>query len=175
MNDLATATGMAKPGLYDCFGDKNALYARALKLYFQEYGDPGLDDVRTSGDPLANVLRRFLENVAKAAGNPECPGGCFVVNSTIACTQTSGKVHELTQEIIRYRSEILTERILAAKENDELPKEADHEALATYFAGQATAIAVMAREGADAHKLQQFIDIAMRVLPGESVEQTLAS
>lgn len=175
MNDIAVATGMAKPGLYECFGDKNELYAKALKLYFQEYGEPGLEDIRNSRDPLAVVLRRYLQNIALAAGNSQCPGGCFVVNSIIERPRQDCEINELKQKMLQHRSNVLTQRILEAKKTGELGKRTDHEALAVYFAGQAAALAVMAREGVDAGALQKFIDVAMRVLQPDSVEQITAN
>ncbi|MGI9402217.1 MAG: TetR/AcrR family transcriptional regulator [Rhizobiaceae bacterium] len=170
MNDLVNATGMAKPGLYDCFGDKNELYAKALKLYFEEYGEPGLEDVRSSSDPLSVVLRRYLENVAKAAGNSECPGGCFVVNSIIERPQLDDEINKLKEKMLHRRSENLKERMIAAKEAGELRKKSDPDALAIYFAGQAAAIAVMAREGVEANDLRKFIDVAMQAVPDVAPE-----
>ena len=40
MNDIAAATGMAKPGLYATFGDKEAVYAKALELGGTSEGEP---------------------------------------------------------------------------------------------------------------------------------------
>ncbi|MBL4693161.1 MAG: TetR/AcrR family transcriptional regulator, partial [Magnetovibrio sp.] len=81
MNDLAAATGMAKPGLYATFGDKQALYAKALTRYFREHGAGLLDDLVHSDDPLRVVILRFLTTVAASSIDKNCPGGCFVVNS----------------------------------------------------------------------------------------------
>ncbi len=174
MNDVAVVTGMAKPGLYECFGDKNALYAKALKLYFNEYGEPGLEFVRTSDEPVSAVMRQYLEKVAEGASNPECPSGCFVVNSIIGSTQSDDEIHDLIQDMIKHRSDILTQRLSTARQKGELQAEADVEALALYFAGQATAIAVLAREGVEPEQLGKFVDIAMKNLPEVTIGELAA-
>ncbi|MEM7462559.1 MAG: TetR/AcrR family transcriptional regulator [Pseudomonadota bacterium] len=174
MNDVAVATGMAKPGLYECFGDKNALYAKALKLYFKEYGEPGLQCIRASNQPVSTALRQYLENVAAGAGDPECPSGCFIVNSIIGSAQSDSEIKDLIRDIINQRLDVLIEYLSVAKEKGELTAETDPEALALYFAGQEAAIAVLAREGAEPEKLGKFIDIAMKTLPQVSAEELAA-
>ena len=52
MNDLVAATGMAKPGLYAAFGDKQSLYAKALTRYFRDLGSPMHEDLVQSPDPI---------------------------------------------------------------------------------------------------------------------------
>jgi AcrR family transcriptional regulator len=85
MNDLVKATGMAKPGLYATFGDKEGIYVKALKHYFSEFGSPSLDDLVKSPDPLEVVIRRYLQTVAASACDESSPSGCFAVHSIIEC------------------------------------------------------------------------------------------
>jgi len=73
MNDLVAATGMAKPGLYATFGDKEAFYAKALTHYV-ERGWPLLDDLARSDAPIDVVLRGYLDGIAAAAGDRHAPG-----------------------------------------------------------------------------------------------------
>ena len=165
MNDLANATGMAKPGLYATFGDKEALYAKALANYVDELGGPMFDDLENSTDRVEIVIRRFLEEVAAAALDGDCPGGCFVVNSLIECAHRGGPLEDLARSVDRKRRDILARRMRKAIRNGELSKGADPKALAEFFGAQTLALAVMARAGGKKRGLDRMIDVAMTALP----------
>ncbi len=167
MNDLAAVTGMAKPGLYATFGDKEAIYTKALSHYFQKLGAPLFDDMRQSDDPFRVVIRRHLANVAAASIDKSSPGGCFLVNSVVECASRPQSLDTLTRTFDTERRSAFIERFRAAKKQGELPPDCDDKALAEFFAGQSQALAVMGRAGADRKTLDRFIDVAMTVLPPE--------
>ena len=122
MNDLVAATGMAKPGLYAAFGDKESLYARALTHYVQKLGMPLLNDLAQSPDPLDVVLKRFLGNVAAGAVDKRGPGGCFVVNSLVECAHQPTPLEEVGRTFDKKRRAVLVNRFRAAIRR-ELPPE----------------------------------------------------
>lgn len=165
MADLAAATGMAKPGLYATFGDKETLYAKALTHYYQALGGPLLDDLVGSPDPLRVVLRRCLEAVARSAIDRTCPGGCFVLNSMMESAGQSGPHIDLAKTFDRKRRDAFARRFRAARSRGELPEEADVKGLAEFFSGQLLALAALGRSGASRKALERFIDVAMGVLP----------
>ncbi len=165
MNDLAAATGMAKPGLYATFGDKEAVYAKALEHYFKEFGSPLIDELLKCPHALDTVIRHFLQAIATSASDKKSPGGCFLVNSVIECSDQSAALEDLGRSLNMNRREALLERFKAAKNHGELPADADPKALADFFAGQALALSVMGRGGSDRKSLERFIDVAMTALP----------
>lgn len=165
MNDLAAATGMAKPGLYANFGDKEALYTMAVKHYFDETGSPLLDDLARSPDPLVVVVRRFLDTVAASVVDKTSPGGCFIVNSVIECANRPAPLENLARALNAKRSAAFLDRFRLAKRQGELPADADTTALAEFFAGQVLALAVMGRAGANRKSIDRVIDVAMKVIP----------
>ena len=85
MNDLAEKTGMAKPGLYANFGDKEAIYAKAMERYCSIYAGPMLEDLVRSTDSLEATVRRFLDGVVAVATETMGPKGCFVANNLVEC------------------------------------------------------------------------------------------
>ncbi len=175
MNDLAAATGMAKPGLYATFGDKEALYRKALSVYFHELGAPLVEDLARSPDPIAVVIRRFLETVAESVRGKHCPSGCFVANSVVECLGERPSLQDMARDYDAKRRAIFVKRFKQAQKNGELPAEADATALAEFFSGQALALAVMGRAGASRKSLQRFIDTAMTVLPARVPANRLPS
>lgn len=165
MNDLVDATSMAKPGLYATFGDKEALYAKALETYTCNIAQPMIDDVVGSPDPLGVVLRRFLGRVASTAIDKTGPKGCFVANSFVECPNMPPTLEALSRTINERRRAAFEKRIKAAKKQGELSADADVKALSNFFSGQVLALTVMARAGASTRSLDRFIDVAMTALP----------
>jgi AcrR family transcriptional regulator len=167
MNDLSASTGMAKPGLYATFGDKEAVYAKALEKYYAEYGAPLVEDLITSSDPLDTVVHRFLREIAGFVVDKSWPGGCFAINSVVNCANHSTSLEALGPAIHEMRRAALVQRFFAAQNQGELPGNADPAALGEFFAGQVLALGVMGSGGANLKSLNQLIDVAMTALPTE--------
>jgi len=165
MNDLVVATGMAKPGLYAAFGDKEGIYTKALQHYFHHYSTPLLDDILNSPDRLEVVIRRALRAIAASASDKTGPSGCFAVHAIIECASQPPAMEALGCAINEKRHKTFLKRFRAAKRDGELPDTTNARTLAEFFSGQVLALAVMARAGADRNSLYRFIDVAMKALP----------
>jgi TetR/AcrR family transcriptional regulator, copper-responsive repressor len=165
MNDLAAQTGMAKPGLYATFGDKEAIYSKALEHYFRDLSAPILDDFMHAADPLEVVLRRLLETIAEGPKESENPCGCFMVKSMLECSNQSDAMKKLGQNFDIERRMAFIKRFQIAQDSGELPKNADANALAEFFAGLPSALSVMNAAETDQTAKNNFINVAMTVLP----------
>lgn len=168
LSALSAAAHMAKPGLYANFGDKEEMFAKALTYYFQDKGRAVLDDLMNSPDPMAVALRRYLEAIADMVEDPECPNGCFVVNSLVDSGSLTPDLVALSRDFDLRRRQAVQRRLRLAEERGELPRGSDADALAEFFSSQVLALAVMARSGVGRETLQQVVDVAMSVLPAES-------
>lgn len=164
MNDVACATGMAKPGLYTNFGDKEALYSKALARYFEQ-GEPKFDAVFNAALPLADFVRAYLETVSESLADKSTPYGCFLVNSLIECAGQPPALESLSRNFQKQRLANLVKRFREAHRNGELPADTDPKALAEFYAGQALTLGVLHRSGADKNALKRFIDVALTALP----------
>jgi AcrR family transcriptional regulator len=169
MSDLVAATGMAKPGLYANFGDKEALYQKALTHYFTELGSPLIEEMLASDDPLEVNLRRFLMLVAHSVTGNGTPKGCFIVNSAFDCSDAEPQLKELSQTYNVARRDAFVLLLEKAQARGELPENVGMDALASFYAGQSAALAAMARSGAGMDDLEAMVDLALQVLPKSRV------
>ena len=116
------------------------------------------------GDDIAN----YLGKVADGAACTDYPGGCFVVNSLIDFSNCSTEQKLLLQKLGERRTRALITRIERAKAVGDIPSEQDSQGLADFISGQAIAIAVMARSGAEIAAISPLIEIAMTAIkPGQ--------
>lgn len=164
LTDLVEATGMAKPSLYATFGDKEAIYTKALNRYMEGVGDEILDALSRDDRPIQTVMRRYLVDVADRATDTSGPCGCFVVNSIVDAENLPHQTRQLMDLAKEKRAAILSKAFDVAKARGDLPPSTSSAALADYFWGQTLAIALMARSGEDRQTIGQFIDLSLTIL-----------
>src|ERR1700759_5397035 len=66
IDDLVAAMGVGRPSLYSVFGDKRAIFLRALKGYAAAKGDRAAKAL-LAPPALRNALRRFLRHAVESA------------------------------------------------------------------------------------------------------------
>lgn len=165
MTDLVAATGMAKPGLYASFGDKEELYLKALQHYFDELGTPFIERLLNSNAPPADALRAYLHAIADTVAGDATPGGCFVVNSATDCAAGSARMQDVSRELNLARRDALRQFFERAVARGDLPADTDTHGLADFYAGQSAALVSQAKTGASLAQLKTMADIALGALP----------
>ncbi|MCV0424545.1 MAG: TetR/AcrR family transcriptional regulator [Roseibium sp.] len=165
MNDLADVSGMAKPGLYAAFGDKEALFEKALLHYFQAYGGPVFSQLQAARKHYVEDFRDFLGAVADLTLDQNTPSGCFLVNAQVDCAYGSERHQELVNSLRESRYTGIKERLLKAVAAGEMPADADVDRAATFLDGQFSAIAMLGRSGISDVELKTFIETGLSTLP----------
>src|ERR1700692_3383022 len=75
VSDLTKAVGINRPSLYAAFGDKKALFRRALDRYLT---GPAAYTQEALKEPTARaVVERLLQGAAGLDAAPRNPGGCL--------------------------------------------------------------------------------------------------
>lgn len=76
LEDLTQATGVARPGLYSAFGNKEKIFLRALDLYdatYMGFMREALNEP-TSREVVARILRESASVQTASAAHPGCLG-----------------------------------------------------------------------------------------------------
>ncbi|WP_213989954.1 TetR/AcrR family transcriptional regulator [Sodalis sp. dw_96] len=161
--DLTQATGVARPGLYSAFGNKEALFLQALDLYGAKY--LGFMSQALDEPTSYKVVERTLHGCAVlhtlSANHP----GCLGLNGALACSDESESVR---QELIRRRaaSQLALRRRLerAQREGDLLPS-ADCATLAEYVMIVSQGMAVQAKAGVSRKSLEKLAEHVLSTWP----------
>jgi AcrR family transcriptional regulator len=162
LNDLTAAMGINRPSLYAAFGDKEALFRKALDRY-----EAGACHVRRAlHEPTARgVAEALLQGAAESATNPQHPKGCLVVQGALAGGAQTDCVRK---ELIARRDageKTIRQRLKRAQAEGDLPPEAKAADLARYLVTVLHGLAVQAAGGATRAELQRVIHVAMRAWP----------
>jgi AcrR family transcriptional regulator len=84
LDDLAAATGLARPSLYAAFGDKKALYLAALARTHRRL-EARFDALDAAALPRADLLKAIFASTIDGYLTGEIsPGGCIAVNTASA-------------------------------------------------------------------------------------------
>jgi AcrR family transcriptional regulator len=163
LTDLTEAMGVTRPSLYATFGNKEDLFHKALDLYNRAYLNfmgPALEEPRSR-----DVVARLLTGFADAQSDPANPPGCFSTNAALACSEAAEPIR---QELVARRARgetALRERLERAKDEGDLPADADPADLARYVMTMAQGMAVQAKAGASRADLHRVVEMALRAWP----------
>src|SRR4051812_44902182 len=151
LTDLTEAMGITRPSLYAAFGNKEALFRKALDLYEREklaYVEQAL---------AAPTARGVAERLLRGALEMQCsdcePKGCLRVISSVAC---GAEAESIREEVIARRKsagEALIRRFEAAKATGEMPEHMDAEGLAGYLGALLQGLSLQAGAGASRAEL----------------------
>ncbi len=162
LSDLTKAMGVNKPSLYAAFGDKEALFRKALDRYFE---GPASCVFEALKEPKARVaIERLLYGAAELQTCPSTPG-CLTVHGALACGDTAGAIRKELALRREQGETAIYQRLKQAKSEGDLPPGSNPADLARYFATVIQGMAVQAAGGASRAELERVVQTALRVWP----------
>jgi AcrR family transcriptional regulator len=162
LTDLTEAMGINRPSLYGTFGDKQALYLRALDWY-DTLGE--LVFIRSTEEVTARgFAERLLHGIADLYSTPDLAPGCFLIQSAMSTSSLSRFAREETG-MRRLRNEMALRKHLKQFARSELPSGLTVETLAGYVTAIGNALAIRAADGAKRRALHRIVNIAMSFWP----------
>ncbi|MES2817413.1 MAG: TetR/AcrR family transcriptional regulator [Pseudomonadota bacterium] len=165
LQELTLAMGLSKPSLYAAFGDKEGLYLKALERYVRllvERHAACLEEPQ-----VRCAVERFLRSLAAMLVDPGLPGGCFIINGTADCggAYTPEAVEQALRLALQGCEGLLLTRLQRALDEGQLPKATEVDSLAALFGSLIAGLAVLAKSGTPAAKLDRVIAAAMVLWP----------
>jgi TetR/AcrR family transcriptional regulator, transcriptional repressor for nem operon len=160
-DELMRVMDVGRQSMYDTFGDKRALFLRALETYVNESVSTTCDELETSGSALAaiqNALVSFAER--KDLSSAE---GCMGINAVCEFGQRDMEVNQIVREAARRQREVLVDVLTRAKSRGELNDAVDVNSLADFFESTLAGIRVAAKGGKSRQALRNIASIAGRV------------
>ena len=150
LEDLTAAMGIKRPSLYATFGDKKALFAKALDRYAN---GPAAYVGQALAEPVARTaMEKLLRGAVELMTRPGNPPGCLMMR---AAPESRPVKHDIA----------LRRRLERARNEEDWPLGASPAGLARYFTIVLRGLAVEAAGGASRRNLLQAVETAMRVWP----------
>src|SRR5437763_175317 len=128
LSDLTRAMGINRPSLYATFGNKEALFRKAL----DRYAEGPMAYIREAlGAPTARaVAERLLRGTVDLLTDPQHPAGCLMVQGALSCGDAAEPIRrELAARRMKGEAAI-RERLARAQADGDLPPHSDPDDLA---------------------------------------------
>jgi AcrR family transcriptional regulator len=167
LDEISAATGMNRPSLYAAFGDKHALYLKALEHYWQ-FALAAMHEALANGDrPLDAALMRVYDGQLSIyfSGNGR-PRGCFAIGTATTEAVEDAAIRGVLTSGLRALDADLEARLRTAQERGELKADADPAALAVLASATLHTIAIRARAGVSRAELRKLARKAISVICG---------
>lgn len=168
LSDLTAAMGINRPSLYGAFGNKEALFRRVLDRYID--GPGGFSAAALSEPRSRDVVAAILTGAVGLTTDAAHPG-CLSVRNAQACGPESEPVRRVVVERRNAGLDALRDRLARARDERDLPPDADPDALARYVFTVSDGIAAQAASGATPAELREVVDIALAGWPGQGEPQ----
>ena len=168
LTDLTAAMGITRPSLYAAFGNKEALFHRALAYYeatFMRFAREALEA------PTAHeVIERLLYGYADLLTGAEHPPGALETNGALVCSNAAEPIRELLIGRRMDDERALRLRLERAQREGDLPATCDPASLAQFVMAIACGMSVKAASGAKRTALHQVIRTALLAVPRQVEE-----
>ncbi|MFG1241428.1 TetR/AcrR family transcriptional regulator [Xanthobacter sp. DSM 14520] len=145
VRDLASSMGLTGASLYNAFGDKHALYERALERYVDE---SVADRIRRLEDPAiaprAAIGAFFDEIVERSLNDPDMKG-CMVVNAAVELGPHDPELRAAAGRTLGEIEAFFRRRVAAGQKDRAIGADQTAEDLARMLLGVLLGIRVLSR------------------------------
>lgn len=164
--DLTQATGVERPALYSAFGNKEALFRRALDRYYEHYLDfiPVALELPTSREVAAHILHGAAELNTRYPDRT----GCLGIHGALAGSDDAEPIRRALIDARAGGEAALRERFERAQVDGDLPTTANPAALAVFVLAVLHGMAVQAKAGFSREVLDAVADQALSTWPTQA-------
>ena len=159
-DDLMCVMEVGRQSMYDTFGDKRALFLKALELYVTESVHSIDVELQRPGSAIAavqNALVTFAQR--KDLSSAE---GCMGLNAISEFGQRDAEVTRITRNAARLQRQTLMRVFTRAKKQREIRSDADLDSMADFFESTLAGIRMAAKAGKSRHALRNIAAFASR-------------
>ncbi|MFL1525042.1 TetR/AcrR family transcriptional regulator [Pseudomonas sp. O230] len=167
LDSIASAAGMNRPSLYAAFGDKHALYIKALEQYW-EFAAASMHEALTNQElTLRQALTLFYEGQLSIyfSGDGQ-PRGCFAIGTATTEAVEDPEIREVLSDRLSRLDADLEARLRIAIDKGELKNDVDATALAVLASSLLHSISIRARAGKSRAELTEMARNAVNVICG---------
>jgi TetR/AcrR family transcriptional regulator, transcriptional repressor for nem operon len=166
VDELLQAMGIAKQSLYDTFGDKRALYLKAMALYREQtngamrrmFDEIPSDQIPTIKDGFAKLLFGLAGETRE-----QHERGCLLLSANLQRETGDAVIANFLRDNQNEVEAIFEKALVRARKQKELSTKQDAKALARFFVVTIQGMRAMARLDSDRKALEQVARIALAV------------
>ncbi|HZV86274.1 MAG TPA: TetR/AcrR family transcriptional regulator [Candidatus Binatus sp.] len=159
-DELMRVMNVGRQSMYDTFGDKRALFLKALKMYVTESVRSITAELERPGSALSavqNTLMTFAER--KDLSSAE---GCMGLNAISEFGQRDADVTRISRNAAHLLRQTLMHVLIRAKNQGEISSDANLDSMADFFESTLAGIRMAAKGGKSRQALRNIAAFAAR-------------
>jgi TetR/AcrR family transcriptional regulator, transcriptional repressor for nem operon len=165
VDDLTTVTGLGKGSLYGAFGDKHALFMRALDDYVTLALDGVLTQLRDPSRSAYDRLTRHLRAQARAVAADESRRGCMMAKSASELGANDDAVARTIEGAYGAWRAGLVDCIKQAQRDGAIDRKTNPQALATTLLAFMRGLEALHKAGAKPAQIKSAADQMIALIP----------
>jgi TetR/AcrR family transcriptional repressor of nem operon len=165
LSDLTAVLGVHPGSLYRTFGDKHALFLRALERYRHSQARP-LAPALLAGGPVLPRVRAVLAGLVELAAEEDQPRGCLAASTAGALLPGDTAVAGAVAGVLADVEDGFLQGLRAAARQGEIPGTADLAAWAAALTVLGQGLQVVVKADLDPRRLLRSVDAVLSALAG---------
>ena len=162
VRDLVAQTGITAASLYNAFGDKRALYQKALDHYVEA---SVADRIRRCESlPPRQAIEAFFDDIVKRSLNDRDRKGCMLVNAALDVAPHDPAFRKVVAEVLIGIETFFLACVRAGQANGTMTRSLSAEALSQNLLGVLMGIRVLARVRPERALLEGVVAPALALL-----------
>ena len=165
VKDLVERTGVTAASLYNAFGDKRAIYQKALDHYVE--GSVANRIRRCEALPPREALKGFFDEIVKRSLGDQQRKGCMLVNSALDVAPHDPQFRKRVAEVLIRIEAFFLKCLKAGQANGTITRTLPTEVLAQHLLSVLMGIRVLARVRPERRLLQGAVAASLTLLRPE--------
>lgn len=161
LDALLQEMGVARQSLYDTFGDKRALYLKAM-AYYRDQTNGQMQRMLEQIPSVKDGFAKFLYGLA-AETREQHERGCLLLSANLQRDTSDREIADLLRDNQERVEAIFSQALRRAQKQKELPRKQDPKALARFFVATIQGMRAMARLKSDRKALEEVARVALAV------------
>ena len=146
LDQLSDAMQMNRPSIYNAFGDKQALYRRALALYCDQVNE-GMGQTLFGDTDIRNGLIKFYDLALEVYYAEAQPMGCMMMCTAPAAAMIHPSVRDDLKNLLKSVDDKIHQRLAEAVSAKQVASDVDTRMLAKILQAVLHSLALRARAG----------------------------
>jgi AcrR family transcriptional regulator len=163
-DELMRVMGVGRQSMYDTFGDKRALFLKALEMYVTESVQSINAELEKPGSALS-ALQSALTSFAER-NDLSSAEGCMGLNAISEFGQRDADVTRITRKAASVQRHTLMHVLARAEKQGELGPYADLDSMADFFESTLAGIRMAAKTGKSRQALRNIAALAGKAYMG---------
>ncbi|MBC6457124.1 TetR/AcrR family transcriptional regulator [Actinomadura sp. HBU206391] len=165
VSELTGAMGIRPASLYAAFGDKQSLFKEVVAAYGHSPAGAFVGAALGEEPTAYAAFARILREAAEIYSDSSHPAGCLTITAATNVAVQDAGIETFLRDLRNANLRIFQDRLTAAQQAGELPRDTNPRALAGYFATIIQGMSQRARDGADKTELTQVAELALTAWP----------